>query len=314
MTPKLKARRDPPLPKPEWIRIRLRTGGSFQEVRSMVRDLSLHTVCEEARCPNIFECFSHRTATFMILGDNCTRRCGFCAVGKGLPVTVDPLEPRHVAEAVRSMGLSHAVVTSVDRDDLPDQGSGQFVRTIQEIRAINEKTRVEVLIPDFQGDAACLRQVLEAEPEILNHNMETVERLYHRVRIGSDYRRSLELLARAGEWRDTRSGRGMLTKSGVMVGLGETFEELLRVMDDLRASAVDVMTIGQYLRPSLKHLPVERYYTPDEFVRLKSEGLSRGFRHVESGPLVRSSYHAHEQSEKAADVPGSAGIGERPPA
>jgi lipoic acid synthetase len=306
MSPKLKARRDPPLRKPEWIRIRLRTDGAFQEVREMVQDLKLHTVCQEARCPNIFECFSHRTATFMILGDNCTRRCGFCAVGKGLPVSVDPLEPVHVAEAVRSMGLTHAVVTSVDRDDLPDQGAGQFVRTIGAIRAESPGTRVEVLIPDFQGDEGCLRQVLDARPEILNHNMETVERLYRRVRIGSDYRRSLELLARAAAWRDAHPQAGMMVKSGIMVGLGEAGAELLEIMDDLRASGVDIMTIGQYLRPTHKHLPVERYYTPDEFVRLKQEGLARGVRHVESGPLVRSSYHAHEQG-------ASAGLGEALP-
>ncbi|MGH9868274.1 MAG: lipoyl synthase [Candidatus Polarisedimenticolia bacterium] len=306
MSTAFRARRDPPLRKPEWIRIRLRTDGAFQQVRAMVKDLKLHTVCQEARCPNIFECFSQGTATFMILGDNCTRRCGFCAVGKGLPTRVDPLEPRHVAEAVRSMKLSHAVVTSVDRDDLPDQGSDQFVQTIHEIRALNPGTRVEVLIPDFGGDEPCLERVLEARPEILNHNMETVERLYHRVRIGSDYRRSLTLLSGAAAWRDGHPEAGMITKSGIMVGLGETPEELLEVMDDLRASSVDVMTIGQYLRPSMKHLPVERYYAPDEFTRLKEAGLARGFRHVESGPLVRSSYHAGEQ------VP--AGLGETSPA
>ncbi|HKY31231.1 MAG TPA: lipoyl synthase [Candidatus Polarisedimenticolia bacterium] len=300
MSAPLRARRDPPLRKPSWIKIRLRTDGSFQQVRGMVQELKLHTVCQEARCPNIFECFSNRTATFMILGDNCTRRCGFCAVGKGLPAAVDPLEPRHVAEAVRAMGLSHAVVTSVDRDDLGDQGSAQFVRTIESIRALNPGTRVEVLIPDFQGDAVCLQRVLGARPEILNHNMETVERLYRRVRTGSDYRRSLELLARAGAWRDAHPQAAMLTKSGLMAGLGESFGEILTVMDDLRSSGVDIMTIGQYLRPSMKHLPVERYVPPEEFARLKEEGLSRGFRHVESGPLVRSSYHAGEQSAQAA--------------
>ena len=295
----------PPPPKPEWLRIRLRTDGSFQEVREMVRDLKLHTVCQEARCPNIFECFSNRTATFMILGDNCTRRCGFCAVGKGPMAAPDPGEPLHVAEAVRSMGLSHAVVTSVNRDDLPDQGSTQFVRTIEEIRRLNPETRVEVLVPDFQGDAECLGRVLAARPEILNHNLETVPRLYHRVRAGAVYRQSLDLLARAAVWRDecaASGGADMMTKSGVMVGLGETFDELLGVMDDLRASRVDIMTIGQYLRPSMQHLPVERFYPPDEFARLKQEGLDRGFRHVESGPLVRSSYHAHEQSAHAGSV------------
>lgn len=290
----------PPRRKPDWIRIRLRTDGGFREVREMVSDLNLHTVCQEARCPNIFECFSNRTATFMILGENCTRRCGFCAVGKGPMLPPDPLEPRHVAEAVRTMGLRHAVVTSVDRDDLPDQGAGQFVRTIEEIRSLNPGTRVEVLIPDFRGDADCLDKVLVARPEILNHNMETVERLYRRVRAGADYRQSLRLLGCASAFRDANPGIGMLTKSGIMLGLGERFEELLVVMDDLRAAGVDIVTIGQYLRPTIQHLPVERYVPPDEFARLKEEGLARGFRHVESGPLVRSSYHAHEQAGQVA--------------
>ena len=298
------SRLEPPLRKPEWLRIRLRTSEHFEKVRGMVRELGLHTVCEEALCPNIYECYSNRTATFMILGDNCTRRCGFCAVGKGIPLAPDPDEPRHVAEAVRAMGLSHAVVTSVDRDDLPDQGSGHFVRTIAAIRALNEGTRVEVLIPDFRGDEACVDRVLAARPEILNHNMETVPRLYRRVRIGSDYRRSLGVLARAGAWRDAHPEAGMRTKSGVMVGLGETRDELLEVMDDLRAAGVDIMTIGQYLRPSMKHLPVERYYTPEEFAQLKKDGLTRGFSHVESGPLVRSSYHAHEQASSSACASG----------
>jgi lipoic acid synthetase len=289
----------PPGPKPEWLRIRVRTDGSFNEVRNMVRDLKLHTVCQEARCPNIFECFSHGTATFMILGDNCTRRCGFCAVGKGAMTPPDPDEPRHVAEAVRSMGLRHAVITSVNRDDLPDQGAGQFVRTIEEVRSLVPGTRIEVLIPDFQGDEECLRMVLAARPQILNHNVETVPRIYRRVRAGADYWRSLDLLARASAFRD-REAPAMITKSGVMVGLGETLDELLAVMDDLRASDVGIMTVGQYLRPTMGHLPVERFYTPEEFARLKDEGLARGFRHVESGPLVRSSYHAHEQSEGAA--------------
>lgn len=292
-------RTSPPPRKPEWLKIQIRTDGSFAEVRSMVRDLQLHTVCQEARCPNIFECFSNRTATFMILGDNCTRRCGFCAVGKGVMLAPDPGEPRHVAEAVRSMGLRHAVVTSVNRDDLPDQGATQFAKTIAEIRALNPGTRVEVLIPDFQGSDACLGTVLATRPDILNHNMETVPRLYRRVRAGADYRQSLRLLARAAE-RKTDSAPAMMTKSGVMVGLGETIDELLAVMDDLRDSQVDIMTIGQYLRPSMQHLPVERFYTPEEFSRLKDEGRARGFLHVESGPLVRSSYHAHEQGANAS--------------
>ena len=292
-------RSSPPPRKPEWLKIRLHTDGSFSEVRSMVRDLKLHTVCQEARCPNIFECFSNCTATFMILGDNCTRRCGFCAVGKGAMLAPDPGEPRHVAEAVRSMGLRHAVVTSVNRDDLPDQGAGQFAVTIDEIRALNPGARVEVLIPDFQGSDRCLDTVLAARPDILNHNMETVPRLYRRVRAGADYRQSLRLLARAAA-RKQDATPAMMTKSGVMVGLGETIDELLGVMDDLRASQVDIMTIGQYLRPSMQHLPVERFYTPAEFARLKDHGRSRGFLHVESGPLVRSSYHAHEQGANAS--------------
>jgi lipoic acid synthetase len=285
----------PPPRKPEWLRVRIGTSGSFNSVRRMVDELHLHTVCQEARCPNIFECFSHGTATFMILGDNCTRRCGFCAVGKGALLAPDPDEPRHVAEAVRSMGLRHAVVTSVNRDDLADQGAGQFVCTIEEIRALNPDTKVEVLIPDFQGDETCLRRVLGARPGILNHNVETVPRIYRRVRVGADYGRSLELLARAAAWRE-REAPAMRTKSGVMAGLGETSDELLAAMDDLRASGVQILTIGQYLRPGMQHLPVERFYTPEEFARLKDEGLARGFLHVESGPLVRSSYHAHEQA------------------
>ena len=285
--------------KPEWIRIKIRTGESFQAVREMVQDLKLHTVCQEAKCPNIFECFSNKTATFMILGDVCTRTCGFCAVGKGRTLPPDPEEPLHVAEAVRGMGLRHAVVTSVNRDDLPDQGAGQFVATIAEIRRLNAGTRVEVLIPDFQGDEGCLASVLAARPEILNHNIESVPRLYRRVRLGADYGRSLALLARASAFRDELAP-DMMTKSGVMVGLGETYGELLGVMDDLRASGVDVLTIGQYLRPSVKHLPVERFYPPDEFVQLKEEGRKRGFKHVESGPLVRSSYHAGEQAAAAS--------------
>ncbi len=289
-----KRRLDPPLRKPDWLRIKLRTGENFRAVQGMIEELDLHTVCQEARCPNIFECFSNRTATFMILGENCTRRCAFCAVGSAPPCAPDPREPRNVALAVRRMGLAHAVVTSVNRDDLPDQGASQFASTIAEIRFINPGTRVEVLVPDFQGSEGCLRMVLRAAPDVLNHNVESVPRLYRRVRAGASYPQSLELLARAGAWRG--SGLPMMTKSGVMVGLGETIDELLEVMDDLRESDVDLITIGQYLRPSMKHLPVERYYTPDEFARLKEAGLARGFKHVESGPLVRSSYHAHEQA------------------
>ncbi|MBI3449156.1 MAG: lipoyl synthase [Acidobacteria bacterium] len=289
----MRGRVDAPLAKPEWIKIRLRTGEDYGRIRGMVKDLNLHTVCEEARCPNIFECWSHGTGTFMIMGADCTRRCGFCAVGKEIPKALDPDEPRHVAEAVRKLKLRHAVITSVDRDDLGDGGAAHFARTIHEVRRLNEGCAIEVLIPDFQGDLAALRAVMAARPEILNHNMETVPSLYRRVRAGADYAQSLKILKAAAE---SKAAYPVRTKSGVMVGVGETLDEMLALMDDLRAADCDIMTIGQYLRPSMQHLPVERYYAPEEFARLKEEGLARGFKHVESGPLVRSSYHAHEQT------------------
>jgi lipoic acid synthetase len=289
----MRSRVERPLAKPEWIKIRLKTGEDYGRIRSLVSDLKLHTVCEEARCPNIFECWSHGTGTFMIMGENCTRRCGFCAVGKEIPLPLDPEEPRHVAEAVRSLKLRHAVITSVDRDDLEDGGAEHFARTILEVRRLNEGCAIEVLIPDFEGKMAALRTVMEARPEILNHNLETVPSLYRRVRAGADYEQSLRILKAAASWKSIYPVR---TKSGVMVGVGETIDEMLKVMDDLREAGCDIMTIGQYLRPSMQHLPVERYYAPDEFARLKEEGLRRGFLHVESGALVRSSYHAHEQT------------------
>jgi len=289
----MRSRLEQPLPKPSWIRVRLRTDDSFGRIRGMVESLNLHTVCQEARCPNIFECWSHGTATFMILGENCTRRCGFCAVGKGVPRPPDPDEPRHVAEAVASLRLRHAVITSVDRDDLPDGGAAHFARTIGAVRGMNLGCAIEVLIPDFNGDEAALATVMSARPEILNHNLETVPSLYRRARQGADYRQSLAILAGAAAWKRTYPVR---TKSGVMVGLGEGVDELLALMDDLKDADCDILTIGQYLRPTMKHLPVERYYAPEEFARLKDEGLTRGFLHVESGPLVRSSYHAHEQT------------------
>ncbi len=288
-----RSRVEPPLKKPDWIRIRLKTGDGYGKIRGMVQELKLNTVCQEAQCPNIFECWGHGTATFMIMGENCTRRCGFCAVGSDRPGALDPEEPLHVAEAVARLDLRHAVITSVDRDDLADGGAAHFARTIQEVRRLNPECAIEVLVPDFKDKPGALRVVMEMRPEILNHNLETVPALYRRVRAGADYRGSLVLLREAAEWKKEYPLR---TKSGVMVGLGEEWDDLLALMDDLRASDCDIMTIGQYLRPSMQHLPVERYYTPDEFVRLKEEGMSRDFLHVESGPLVRSSYHAHEQT------------------
>jgi len=285
-----------PLPKPEWIRIRLGTGEGYGRIKKMVGDLNLATVCQEAQCPNIFECWGHGTATFMIMGENCTRRCAFCAVGKEIPAALDPDEPAHVAEAVAHLKLRHAVITSVDRDDLPDGGAAHFAACIAEVRSASPQCAIEVLVPDFQGSDESLATVMAARPEILNHNIETVPSLYRRVRAGADYEQSLQLLASAAEWKKEYPVR---TKSGLMVGVGESWDELLRVMDDLRASDVDIMTIGQYLRPSMQNLPVERYYAPEEFARLREEGLARGFRHVESGPLVRSSYHAHEQTDGA---------------
>ena len=288
----MRSRLEKPLPKPSWIRIRLDGGEGFGRIRGIVGDLGLHTVCEEAHCPNIFECWRHGTATFMIMGENCTRSCGFCAVGKETPLPLDPQEPPRVAEAIARMDLRHAVITSVDRDDVPDGGASHFAAVIREIRSLSPRTSIEVLVPDFGGDAEALRAVMEARPEVLNHNLETVPSLYRRARSGADYRRSLDLLARAAGWKTAYPLR---TKCGIMVGLGERWEEVLALMDDLRAADCDIMTIGQYLRPSMKHLPVERYYSPEEFERLREEGLQRGFRHVESGPLVRSSYRAHAQ-------------------
>jgi lipoic acid synthetase len=280
------------LSRPEWLKVRLNTTGEFEEVRRMMRRLSLVTVCEEARCPNIHECWAReRTATFMLMGDICTRHCGFCAVGKGKPGALDPDEPRRVAEAAAELGLSHAVVTSVNRDDLEDGGGAHFAATIRAIRERLPGCTVEVLIPDFRGNPEALDTVLAEVPEILNHNVETIARLYHRVRPDARYEQSLELLARADAHR-RRNGTAMLTKSGVMAGLGETMEELLGTLSDLRASHCDIATIGQYLQPYERRLKVERYYTPEEFERLRIEGEALGFFRVESGPLVRSSYHA----------------------
>lgn len=285
----------PYLRKPEWLKIKLQAGEDYTEIKRLMRNQTLHTVCEEAKCPNIHECWANRTATFMILGSICTRACRFCAVNTGLPTELDLQEPERVAEAAEQMGLRHCVVTSVARDDLEDGGASVFAMTIRALRNRLPLCGVEVLIPDFMGRRESLQTVLEAKPDILNHNVETVERLSDRVRSKAKYRRSLELLARSKELAP-----GIPTKSSLMVGVGEETEEILRTMDDLREIGVDILTIGQYLQPSLQHLPVLKYYTPEEFAELKREGLARGFKHVESGPLVRSSYHAHNQAASAA--------------
>lgn len=283
--------------KPEWLKIKLTTDENFTEIKQMMRSKTLHTVCEEAKCPNIHECWANRTATFMILGDICTRACRFCAVKTGLPTELDLQEPERVAEAAEQMGLRHCVVTSVARDDLADGGAGIFAETIRAIRRKMPMCGVEVLIPDFMGDAESLRKVLDAKPDILNHNIETVERMSDRVRSKAKYRRSIELLQRSKEMAPA-----IPTKSSIMLGVGETWDEILQTMDDLRAVDVNIMTIGQYLQPSLQHLVVKQYYTPEQFAELKAEGMKRGFSHVESGPLVRSSYHAHEQVKSAVET------------
>lgn len=284
----------PPLrqPKPSWLRAKAPVGDNFHNLKKLARGLGLHTVCESAQCPNIGECWNHRTATFMLLGDICTRRCGFCAVPKGRPQPIDWDEPRRVAEAVATLGLKHAVITSVNRDDDNIGGARVFAETINEVRRLAPDCRLEVLIPDFQGIDEALRIVLDARPNVLNHNTETVPRLYRAVRSGARYERTLRLLERSKE-----ISPNIATKSGVMVGLGEDFAELLKVFRELAERKVDILTVGQYLRPSRDHLPIARFYTPPEFEFLKEEALRMGFRHVESGPLVRSSYHAHEQAD-----------------
>jgi lipoic acid synthetase len=273
---------------PSWFKVKLERGPHYLELKQMVKGLNLHTVCEEARCPNIWDCWNRKTATFMILGDVCTRSCGFCAVKTGRPTELDLEEPERVAEAVKALGLKHAVITSVNRDELSDGGAEIFVRTINSIREQLPDCRVEVLIPDFKGSHEALMTVLEAEPDILNHNTETVPRLYSIVRPQAKYMRSLELLKKAKEW-------GAVTKTGLMLGLGESIDEVRTVMRDLVAIRCDILTLGQYLQPTKDNLPVVRYYHPDEFAQLKAEGLAMGFGHVEAGPLVRSSYHANEQ-------------------
>jgi lipoic acid synthetase len=281
-----------PVRKPEWLKARAPGGETFHNLKKLARDLHLHTVCESAQCPNLGECWNQKSATFMMLGNLCTRRCGFCAVPKGKPEPIDFDEPRRVAYAVAQLGLAHAVVTSVNRDD-DNLGAAQaFVSVIQQIRLQSPGTRVEVLTPDFQGNDESLRMVVAARPEILNHNIETVPRLYAIAKSGGRYARSLEFLRRAKELEPTQ-----VTKTGIIVGMGEEMHELLAVFGDLADRRVDILTIGQYLRPSRDHLVLQRFYTPDEFAFLKHEALGMGFRHVESGPLVRSSYHAQQQAE-----------------
>jgi lipoyl synthase len=282
-------------PRPPWLRVKFFGGENYQDLKRIMRTLDLHTVCESARCPNMGECWDHRTATFMILGNICTRACGFCAVPSGRPIgPPDPAEPERVAEAAEKMGLRYAVVTSVDRDDQPDGGAGIFAKTVQAIHRRIPGCRVEVLIPDFRGEWNALKTVMDAGPEVLDHNMETVPRLYRKVRKGSVYERSLELLRRAKEFSPTTP-----TKTGMMLGLGEEREEVLGAMRDIVAQHVDILTLGQYLQPTREHLPVARFVHPEEFAEYKRLGEEMGFKHVESGPLVRSSYHAFEQEEAA---------------
>ena len=285
-----------PLPerKPPWLKVKAPGGANYMRLKHLMRDLGLHTVCEEAHCPNVGECWEHGAATFMILGDVCTRNCGYCAVAHGRPPVTDLEEPRRVAEAAAVMNLRHAVITSVDRDDLPDFGAGIFAETIRLIHQRMPTCSVEVLVPDFQGDERSIATVLDAAPEIYNHNTETVPRLYKKARPGGRYPRVMSIFRLV-----KRLAPDMPTKTGMMLGLGETVEEVLSVMRDLREVDVDILTLGQYLRPSNDHLPMDRYYTPDEFASLRKEGLAMGFRHVESGPLVRSSYHAWEQVQAA---------------
>ena len=285
-----------PLPerKPSWLKVRAPGGPNYLHLKQLMRELDLHTVCEEARCPNVGECWEHGTATFMILGDVCTRNCAYCAVAHGRPPKFDPAEPARVAEACTRMQLRHVVLTSVDRDDLPDFGAWAFAETIREIKARNASTSVEVLVPDFQGNVDSIRTVLEARPDIYNHNTETVPRLYKKARPGGRYARVLEIFRVA-----KRLAPDIPTKTGIILGMGETNEELLATMRELRTVDVDILTLGQYLRPSDAHIALDRYVTPEEFRMFREEGLAMGYRHVESGPLVRSSYHAWEQVQAA---------------
>ena len=285
-----------PLParKPGWLKVKAPGGPNYLRLKQMMREMDLHTVCEEAHCPNVGECWEHGTATFMILGDVCTRNCAYCAVAHGRPPKFDAAEPERVGEAVAKMGLRHAVITSVDRDDLPDFGAWAFAETIRQIHAQVPGCSVEVLVPDFQGNPDSIRAVLEARPEIYNHNTETVPRLYKKARPGGRYKRVMEIFRLAKQ-----IAPDIPTKTGMILGMSETIPEIIEVMKDLRAVDVDILTLGQYLRPSDSHIALDRYYTPDEFRHLYEVGMSMGFRHVESGPLVRSSYHAWEQVQAA---------------
>lgn len=286
------ARRERPIRRhPEWLKVRFPAGERFHHIKSLLRTHTLHSVCEEAHCPNIGECFNHGTATFMILGDTCTRACTFCAVNSGRPAPPDPLEPQRLARAVELLGLDYVVITSVNRDDLPDGGAGAFAACIEAVRRRTPTCRVEVLIPDFEGNWDALAEVVGAKPFVLNHNIETVPRLYPRVRPKAQYQRSLELISKVKELDSA-----MLTKSGMMVGLGESLDEVFQAMADLRAHGCDLLTVGQYLRPTPKHLPVARYWWPEEYEPIRRKGGELGFAHVEAGPLVRSSYRAHEQA------------------
>jgi lipoic acid synthetase len=287
-----------PARKPSWLKVKAPGGPNYVQVKAMMRELGLHTVCEEARCPNVGECWEHKAATFMILGDVCTRNCTYCAVSHGTPAGLDPLEPVRLAEAVTRMQLQHVVITSVDRDDLPNGGAEAFAGCITEIRRRLPDTTVEVLIPDFKGSETALGIVMDARPDILNHNLETAERLYRLARPGGRYDRALRLLAHA-----RRMVPAALTKSGIILGMGEEWDEVLTCMRDLRRSDVDILTLGQYLRPSASHMPVARYYTPAEFAELREIGLALGFTHVQASPLTRSSYHAWEQARSAGARP-----------
>ena len=285
-----------PLPdrKPPWLKVQAPGGSNYLRLKNLMRELDLHTVCEEAHCPNVGECWQHGTATFMILGDVCTRNCAYCAVAHGRPPKFDPAEPERVAQAAAQMSLQHVVLTSVDRDDLPDFGAWAFAETIRQIKAQVPGCSVEVLVPDFQGRESSIRTVLEANPDIYNHNTETVPRLYKKCRPGGRYNRVMDIFTTS-----KRIAPNIPTKTGIILGMGETIEEVIATMKDLREVDVDILTLGQYLRPSADHIPIDRYVTPEEFARLKGEGMAMGFRHVESGPLVRSSYHAWEQVQAA---------------
>jgi lipoic acid synthetase len=285
-----------PLPdrKPPWLKVQAPGGSNYLRLKNLMRELDLHTVCEEAHCPNVGECWQHGTATFMILGDVCTRNCAYCAVAHGRPPKFDPAEPERVAQAAAQMSLQHVVLTSVDRDDLPDFGAWAFAETIRQIKAQVPGCSVEVLVPDFQGRESSIRTVLEANPDIYNHNTETVPRLYKKCRPGGRYNRVMDIFTTS-----KRIAPNIPTKTGIILGMGETIEEVIATMRDLREVDVDILTLGQYLRPSADHIPIDRYVTPEEFALLKREGMAMGFKHVESGPLVRSSYHAWEQVQAA---------------